>query len=85
MKRQGSGWSGVFSLDFKTPNQARLLCSNTELFINATSLGGVESKVEWRAAVDPKIEPTLVRINVGLEDVEDLIADLRQAFLKIAK
>jgi cystathionine gamma-synthase len=85
MKRQGCGWSGVFSMDLCTPNQARLLCSNTQIFINATSLGGVESKVEWRAAVDSKIDPTLVRVNVGLEDFEDLIDDFRQAFLEIAQ
>ncbi|KAJ3358682.1 hypothetical protein HDU91_005147 [Kappamyces sp. JEL0680] len=83
-KRQGNGgWSGVFSLEFTSLHHARLLCSNTAIFANATSLGGCESKVEWRAAVDPKISPSLVRVNVGLEDAEDLIADLRQAFLKI--
>jgi cystathionine gamma-synthase len=46
-------------------------------------LGGCESLIEWRAATDPKIAPTLCRVSIGLEETEDLIADLRQGFLKI--
>ena len=82
-KRQGNGWSGVLSIDFQTPHQARLICSHLKYFDNATSLGGCESLIEWRAAVDPKISPTLCRLNIGLEDVQDLQDDLRQGFLKV--
>jgi cystathionine gamma-synthase len=78
-------WSGVFSLEFTNLHHARLLCSKTRVFCNATSLGGCESKIEWRAAVDAKISPSLIRVNIGLEDIEDLIQDFRQAFLVIQK
>lgn len=49
----------------------------------ATSLGGVESLIEQRVASDAKAPPCLVRISVGVEDVEDLKDDLRQAFQAI--
>jgi cystathionine gamma-synthase len=84
-KRQGNGWSGVLAIEFTSLHHARLICSNLELFDNATSLGGCESLIEWRAAVDPKISPTLCRVNIGLEAVEDLQSDLRQGFLKVAE
>ncbi|KAJ7368199.1 Cys/Met metabolism PLP-dependent enzyme-domain-containing protein [Mycena albidolilacea] len=45
----------------------------------ATSLGGVESLVEYRASWDPTSDPRAVRISVGIEDLEDLKADIRQA------
>lgn len=51
------------------------------LFHRATSLGGVESLVEHRYTVEPDtgIPPTLLRLSVGIEDADDLIADLEQA------
>lgn len=82
--KQGSGFSGVLSIEFKSPHHARLLCTNTTIFTNATSIGGCESKVEWRAAVDSKIVKTLVRVSIGLESARDLIDDLRQTFIKVA-
>ncbi|MCU0754969.1 MAG: aminotransferase class I/II-fold pyridoxal phosphate-dependent enzyme [Xanthomonadales bacterium] len=51
-------------------------------FVNATSLGGVESLVEHRASVEGPGSPTpdnLLRLSVGLEDAEDLVEDFRQA------
>jgi cystathionine gamma-synthase len=47
---------------------------------NATSLGGVASTLEARARWEPaRVPPGLLRLSVGLEDVEDLWADLAQA------
>jgi cystathionine gamma-synthase len=47
---------------------------------NATSLGGVESLLETRARWEgDRVPPSLVRLAVGLEDVDDLWADLEQA------
>ncbi len=51
-------------------------------FVNATSLGGVESLIEHRASVEGAGSPTpdnLLRLSVGLEDAADLIDDFRQA------
>jgi cystathionine gamma-synthase len=61
---------------------ADLLCRKTRLWIHATSLGGVESTLErrrrWKA--EPATIPDgLVRLSVGIEDVEDLWSDLEAA------
>ncbi|KAJ3271881.1 hypothetical protein HDV01_006166 [Terramyces sp. JEL0728] len=82
-KRQGKGWACVLSVEFKTLHHARLICSNLRLVANATSLGGVESLIEWRTLQDPKISPTLCRVSIGLEDFEDLQADFRSTFLHV--
>ncbi|NYG56425.1 trans-sulfuration enzyme family protein [Nocardioides perillae] len=61
---------------------ADLLVHKTSLWVHATSLGGVESTFErrrrWRAEA-PTIPEGLVRLSVGIEDVEDLWEDLRGA------
>ena len=88
-KRDCSGWSGVLSVELETPEYARLLVTNLELFSNATSLGvnlineGCESLIEWRSAVDSKVSRNLCRISVGLESKEDLRADLRKGLSKL--
>ncbi len=48
---------------------------------NATSLGGVETLIERRARIEPegRVPEGLLRLAVGLEDVDDLWADLAQA------
>ncbi len=55
--------------------------SRLELFLRATSLGGVESLVEHRHTIEPHtgIPENLIRVSVGIEDINDLIADWTQA------
>lgn len=63
-------------------DQARAVASRTQLFAQATSLGGVESLIEHRASIEGPQTLTpqnLLRISVGLEHPDDLIADLAQA------
>jgi cystathionine gamma-synthase len=58
------------------------VCESTSLIVHGTSLGGVETLIERRrrwADERPDIPDTLVRIAVGIEDVEDLWADLEAA------
>ena len=58
------------------------LCSLLKLFTHATSLGGVESLIEHRVSIessDSKTPDNLLRISVGIEDINDLIADFKQA------
>ena len=65
---------------------ARQFASSTNLFIPATSLGGVESLIEHRASVEGPhslVAKNLVRLSIGIEHVGDLIADLEQAFGKL--
>ncbi|KAH3671279.1 hypothetical protein OGAPHI_000502 [Ogataea philodendri] len=66
----------VFAIELTSSDSAKRLPSKLKYFHHATSLGGVESIIEWRAMSDPGISETILRISVGIEDVEDLIADL---------
>ena len=70
----------TFGFSMKTQAMAQKLAQSTYLFVEATSLGGIESLIDWRRRWDPKNPPTLLRISLGIEEVEDLIADLEQAF-----
>lgn len=60
---------------------ADAVCSNLQLIWNATSLGSVESTMERRAAVSGQehLPATLLRLSVGIEDVDDLWRDLTRA------
>jgi cystathionine gamma-synthase len=61
---------------------AEQVASGVRLWVHATSLGGVESSLERRrrhAAEAPSVPENLVRLSVGIEDVEDLWADLKTA------
>jgi cystathionine gamma-synthase len=62
--------------------EAMKVAARVKLFTRATSLGGVESLIEHRASVEgpkTKTPPNLLRLSVGLEHADDLIADLEQA------
>lgn len=61
--------------------EALAVVGKLNLFHRATSLGGVESLVEHRHTIEPHtgIPPSLIRVSVGIEDADDLIADLEQA------
>ena len=59
---------------------ARQVETSTQLIKNATSLGGVESSMESRYRWEgDRVPEGLLRLSVGLEDVEELWADLEQA------
>jgi cystathionine gamma-synthase len=80
---QMSDFGGMLSFRLKGGREAALrVAGKLRLIINATSLGGCESLIEHRASVEgpnPISPQNLLRFSVGLENVEDLIADLRQA------
>ncbi|KAK3676754.1 hypothetical protein LTR78_003531 [Recurvomyces mirabilis] len=77
-KQMPVGFGPVFSINFKTAKQARHFPSKLHLFHHATSLGGVESLIEWRRMSDDTVEDELCRISVGVEAWEDLRNDLVQ-------
>ncbi|MYJ96606.1 MAG: aminotransferase class V-fold PLP-dependent enzyme [Proteobacteria bacterium] len=63
-------------------DDARRVATRTRLFVPATSLGGVESLIEHRATLegpDSIVPANLLRLSVGIERVDELIADLEQA------
>lgn len=59
------------------------MCNRTRLIVHATSLGGVETLIERRARYANEVAAgtpaTLVRVSVGIEDIDDLWHDLEQA------
>nr|VDG63000.1 cystathionine beta-lyase [Streptococcus thermophilus] len=89
--KQMRRFGGMVSVAFQTAEQAMAFCRSTKLFCLAESLGGVESLVEHPATMTHvsvagsalEVPPELVRISVGIEDTEDLIADLEQAIAQI--
>jgi cystathionine gamma-synthase len=82
-KQMSGGFGGMLSLRVRGGEAAALrMTANCEVFIRATSLGGVESLIEHRYSIEGARSPIprdLVRISVGAESVDDLIADLEQA------
>jgi cystathionine gamma-synthase len=78
-QRQMRGPGGVLSFALDSPEAAQALPERLTLFRNATSLGGVETLIEWRRKHDPLAPPALLRVSAGLEAPEDLVADLEQA------
>lgn len=79
-RQMPNGYGPVFAIWLQTPDDARRLPSKLGLFHHATSLGGVESLIEWRALSDEKIDERVLRVSVGVEDLEDLQADLLAGF-----
>ncbi len=81
-QQMSGGYGGLLSFVVKGGAGAALKAAGRlELFHRATSLGGVESLVEHRHTIEPHtgIPEGLLRLSVGIEDVEDLGADLGQA------
>lgn len=89
--QQMSGFGGMLSLAFAGgAKAARKFAESTRLFQLAESLGGVESLVNYPAAMthasvrgtELEVPDNVVRLSVGIEDLADLIADLDQALPK---
>jgi cystathionine gamma-synthase len=91
-KRQMKRFGGMISVRFRSEEAARVFCLNTRLICLAESLGGVESLVEHPATMTHQsatgsqleVPRDLVRISIGIEDVEDLIADIDVALEAVA-
>jgi cystathionine gamma-synthase len=86
--RQMRGFGGMVSVRMRGGAEAaHKLCSRTEIFILAESLGGVESLIEHPGAMTHastagsqlEVPEDLVRLSVGIEDPADLLSDLREA------
>ncbi|MCL1635466.1 aminotransferase class I/II-fold pyridoxal phosphate-dependent enzyme [Luteimonas sp. SX5] len=81
--KQMRDFGGMLSIEVRGGREAALaMAGRLKIFTNATSLGGCESLIEHRASVegDKPVSPqNLLRVSVGLEHADDLIADLEQA------
>jgi cystathionine gamma-synthase len=74
------GFGGLLSFDVAGGDAARRLETSLRAIKNATSLGGVESVLESRTRWEgDRVPPGLLRLSVGLEDPDQLWADLEQA------
>jgi cystathionine beta-lyase/cystathionine gamma-synthase len=89
-KRQQRGFGGMISFDVGSIERAQKVVQGVKIFSLAESLGGVESLISHPAVMTHAAVPKerrdamgltegLVRISVGIEDVEDLVADLENA------
>ncbi|MES2374388.1 MAG: PLP-dependent aspartate aminotransferase family protein [Bacteroidota bacterium] len=96
-KKQSKGFGGIVSFTLKdnTEEAAIQFVTQTQLFKLAESLGGIKSLVSHPANMTHKSIPaekrraagvsdSLIRLSIGLEDAEDLVVDIEQAFEKIA-
>lgn len=77
-------FGGTFALLLRDEAAARALPAQLRLFKDATSLGGVESLIEWRRKYDDDVDARLLRVSVGLEHQTDLIADLESAIQAVS-
>ncbi|WP_025557524.1 O-succinylhomoserine (thiol)-lyase [Vibrio parahaemolyticus] len=96
-KKQQSGFGSMLSFEFAGSfEQLKVFVKELELFSLAESLGGVESLICHPASMTHRamgeealaeagVSHQLLRLSVGLEDAQDLIADLDQAFVKAAQ
>ncbi len=97
-KKQSKGFGGIVSFTLKNDTEAAAiqLVTQTKLFKLAESLGGIKSLISHPANMTHKSIPqakrraagvsdSLVRLSIGLEDAEDLVADLEIAFTKLAE
>ena len=77
------GFGGMLSFQVRGGREDAMgVAARCELFIRATSLGGTHSLIEHRASIegpDTKTPQNLLRVSVGLEHIDDLIADLTAA------
>jgi cystathionine gamma-lyase len=93
--RQQKGFGGMLSFRLKagTLDASNKFLSSLKIFALAESLGGIESLAELpavmtHASLTPEaraelgVDDGLVRLSIGIEDVEDIIADLQQALAK---
>jgi cystathionine gamma-synthase len=74
------GFGGLLSFDVADADAARRVETSTRLIANATSLGGATSRIEARSRWEgARVPPGLLRLSVGLEDPDELWADLASA------
>ncbi len=93
-KRQMNGFGGMLCIEFSNLESAKKFCDTLEIGLNATSLGGVETLVSIPVLTShikmtpeelgaAQVTEGMVRISVGIEEVDDLMLDFKNALSKI--
>jgi cystathionine beta-lyase/cystathionine gamma-synthase len=91
---QMSGFGGMLAIELEDLRAAKIFCDSLELALNAVSLGGVDTlvsipvlathiKMNDEELAAAHVTPGTIRISIGLEDVEDLMADFEQALARV--
>jgi cystathionine gamma-synthase len=82
-RQMQGGFGGMLSIRVAGGEQAAIAAAaKVRIWKRATSLGGVESLIEHRASIEgpgTPAPPDLLRLSAGIEDPDDLLADLEQA------
>jgi cystathionine gamma-synthase len=83
LRQMTGGFGGMFSIRIKNGERAAIaVAASVQLWKRATSFGGIESLIEHRASIEGEGSPCpgdLLRLSVGLENADDLYADLHRA------
>lgn len=94
-KQMKRGFGGMVAIELHSIEAARTVAESTHIFMLAESLGGIESLIAYpplmshatmteEQRLERGIPPTMLRLSVGIEDIDDLIKDLDQALQKVA-
>ncbi|HUC71851.1 MAG TPA: PLP-dependent aspartate aminotransferase family protein [Stellaceae bacterium] len=85
-RQMAGGFGGMLSIRVRGGAEAAIAAAaRVEVWQRATSLGGVESLIEHRASIEGEnspVPPDLLRLSVGIEDPQDLLADLEAALVQ---
>lgn len=93
-RKQMRGYGGMLCIELADLDAAKTFCDTLEVGLNATSLGSVETLVSIPVLTShinisdddlrlARVTPGMVRVSVGLEDVDDLLNDFQQALARI--
>jgi cystathionine gamma-lyase len=77
--RQMKRFGGIVSIELESAAAVHRFVQNSELLVSATSFGGIHSSVDRRARWGDPVGDGFARISAGIEDTDDLIADIEHA------
>ena len=77
--RQMKRFGGIVAVELDSAAAVHALVQNSDLLVSSTSFGGIHSSVDRRARWGDPVAAGFARISAGIEDTDDLIADIDQA------
>ena len=77
--RQMKRFGGIVAIELESAAAVHALAQNSDLLVSSTSFGGIHSSVDRRARWGDPVGEGFARISAGIEDTDDLIADIEQA------
>jgi cystathionine gamma-lyase len=77
--RQMKRFGGIVAIELESAAAVHALVQNSDLLVSSTSFGGIHSSVDRRARWGDPVAEGFARISAGIEDTDDLVADIEQA------